>query len=178
VLAFGDVAEEDADLAIVDLAEAAAPWPLDADGRLPFRGESRGIEDEHRVGAAQRRGDLAVQFVHRRHVVPRGGAEEVLQGLAVEVKALGDGLGILVLEAGEVGAGMRLTLRAGERGDEGMREALEAVDDATERGGWDLRVSEQLVLALLEPGLHLSLLPSGYDFFWKVLEQNCLRSVK
>ncbi|MBV8314833.1 MAG: hypothetical protein JO034_26095 [Singulisphaera sp.] len=78
----------------------------------------------------------------------------MLQGLAIEVMATGDRFGVLVLEVGEVGAGVLLTLRAGERGDKGLSKDLEAVDCAPERRGWDLTVGEQLVLALLEPGLH------------------------
>jgi hypothetical protein len=79
----------------------------------------------------------------------------MLQGLAIEVIAIGNRFGVLVLEvgeeAGEVGVGVLLTLRAGGRGDEGLREELEAVDGAAERRGWDLTVGEQLFLALLEP---------------------------
>ena len=66
VLDIGDVAEVDADLAVLDFAEAAAPLSLDADGGVPLLGKCRGVEDEHGVGAADDGGDLAVQFVHRR----------------------------------------------------------------------------------------------------------------
>jgi hypothetical protein len=63
VLAVGDGAEGDPDLAVLDLTEATAPLALDPDGRLPLPGESRGIEDEHGIGAAQGGGDLAVQLI-------------------------------------------------------------------------------------------------------------------
>ena len=68
----GDVsdAEDDADLAVLDLAEPAAPRPLHPDRSIALLGEGRGIDDEPGVGAADRAGDLMVQFVAGRLVVP------------------------------------------------------------------------------------------------------------
>jgi hypothetical protein len=125
--------------------------PLHPDGGVPLLGEGRGVEDEHRVGAAQGGSDLAIQFVHQRLVVPGGRAEVVLKRLTVEVVAIGEGLGVLVLdvgeESGEIGLGMLLALGAGERGNEGLGEDLQASDRTAEGRGWDLTVGEQEVLA-------------------------------
>ena len=81
----GDVsdAEDDADLAVLDLAEPAAPRPLHPDRSIALLGEGRGIDDEPGVGAADRAGDLMVQFVAGRLVVPGHLTEEPLDGLAV-----------------------------------------------------------------------------------------------
>jgi hypothetical protein len=45
--------------------------------------------------------DLAVLAVDQRRVLPRAGADEGLEGLAIEVVAISDGLGVLVLDVGE-----------------------------------------------------------------------------
>jgi len=75
----------------------------------------------------------------------------VLKGLAIEIIAIGDGFGVLVLDVGdearEVGLGILLTLGAGKRSDEGLSEDLKAVDSAPKRCRWDLTVGQKLFLA-------------------------------
>ena len=56
-----DVAEEDADLAVLDLAEPPAPLALYSDGLLALPGEGGGVEDKDGVGLAQVGTDLALQ---------------------------------------------------------------------------------------------------------------------
>jgi hypothetical protein len=118
VLVVPDIAEEDADLAVVDLPEPAAPLPLDADRGGPLLGEGRGVEDEDCVGSTDRAGDLAVQLIDQGPMVPVDLADEPLDRLAVAVVAVGDRLGVLALDvgeqAGEVGVGVGPALGAGQ----------------------------------------------------------------
>jgi hypothetical protein len=57
--------------------------------------------------------------------------------LAVEPVAIGDRLEVLAPDvreqAGEVGTGMPAALRTGRRGDESLRDGLEATDHPTDR---------------------------------------------
>ena len=89
-------------------------------------GKAEGSKTSTASGTADRGGDLAGQFVDQRLVVPVDLADEVLDDLAVEVVAVGDGLGVLALDvgeqAGEVGAGVVPALGAGQRGDERLGE--------------------------------------------------------
>ena len=101
MLGIADVAQEDADLAVLDLAEPAAPLPLHADRGGSLLGEGRGVEHEHGVAAADGVGDLTGQLVDEGVVVPGHLADEALDGLAVEVVAVGDRLGVLAIEVGE-----------------------------------------------------------------------------
>ena len=103
-------------------------------------------------------GHLAVQLVDQRRGVPRRGTNEGLERLSVKVVSVGNGLGVLVLEVGEqpseVGPGGPPALGAGERGDEGLGEGFQAADGAAEGRRRNLAIGEQLILALLKPGLH------------------------
>jgi hypothetical protein len=91
-------------------------------------------------------------------VVPVDLAEEPLDDLAVEVVAVGDGLGVLALhvgeQAGEVGVGVGPTLRAGQRGGERLGEDLQSVHHPAEQRGRDLTGGEQLLLTALKTRLH------------------------
>ena len=60
-----DVAHVDADLAVLDLAEPAAPLPRHADRLGPLLGEGRGVEDDHAVGLAQLVADLAARVASK-----------------------------------------------------------------------------------------------------------------
>ena len=55
----------DADLAVLDLAEPAAPLPSHAHRLGPLLGEGRGVEHDHAVGFAQVLADLARSVVSR-----------------------------------------------------------------------------------------------------------------
>src|SRR6516164_5758184 len=78
VLAAGDVAEVDADLAVVDLAQPAAPLPLYAHRFAAFLGEGRRVKNEYRVGLA-----------------PFRLADELLQALAFAVVQAMDSMSLL-----------------------------------------------------------------------------------
>ena len=94
-----DVAEVDADLTVLDLAQAAAPLALDADGLLALLDEGGGVEDEDAVGLSQALADLAGEFGDEGLVVPGGLADELLEPLALAVVKVGDALGVLALYA-------------------------------------------------------------------------------
>src|SRR5205807_769272 len=80
----GGVGEEDADLAVVLLAEPAAPLPGDP-ARLAARlGEAAGVEDQDRPRVGEDLADVAAEFGHDGVVVPAACADEVLDGLAVD----------------------------------------------------------------------------------------------
>ena len=101
VLVVRGVGHEDADLAVVDLAEPPEPLPLHARRGVALLGEARGVEDDHAVGGADRPAHLAGQLAQQRPVVPGGRADEVLQAVPLLVVAVGDGLGVLVLQVGD-----------------------------------------------------------------------------
>jgi hypothetical protein len=95
VLGPAGVAQVDADRAVVDLAQPAAPLPLHAHRRRPLLGEGRRVEHQHPVGFAELFTDLAGQFGEQGPVPPGGLAEELLQPLAFLVVQVGDALGVL-----------------------------------------------------------------------------------
>src|SRR4029079_7206243 len=80
----GGMDEEDTDLAVVLLAEPAAPLPGHAARRGPRLGEAAGVEDQDGLIVAERLADLAAQLGHDGLVVPLAGADEELDGLAVD----------------------------------------------------------------------------------------------
>ena len=146
VLTVGDVAEEDADLAVLDLSEPAAPLALHAHRGGPLLGEGRGVEHEHGVGPADRAGEMAGQFRDQRVMIPVDLADEPLDDLAIEVVAVGDRLGVLALDVGEqpgeIGPGMGAALGAGQRGGERPGEVLQPAHHAAEERGRDLTAGE------------------------------------
>ena len=107
-----DIAEEDADLAVVDLAEPAAPLPLDATGVLALLGEAGAVTDENALGIPPDLDDMLPQTVQHRPVLPGGGADEVLQVLAANVGEVGDGLAGLAGEVGEFALEDELSVEA------------------------------------------------------------------
>src|SRR5262249_6246908 len=99
-----DVGQEDAHLTVLDLAQAAAPLAGDAARRGPLLGETRAIDDENGVGVADLLLDVAPQLGQDVVVTPAAGADEQLEGPAVEGGGGGDGVGGLALEGGELAA--------------------------------------------------------------------------
>jgi len=94
----GDVGQEDADLAVFDLAQPPAPLPGDAAGVGAGRGSTAGVEDQHGLGVGQLLGDGAAQVGQDGLVFPAPGADEVWHGLAGTTGLGGDGLGRLALQ--------------------------------------------------------------------------------
>src|SRR5918998_3006918 len=94
-------------------------------------------------------------------MIPGGGADEVLQPLAFEVVAIGDGLGVLAFqvgdEPGEVGVGMAALLVADQAGGERLDEVGKPFDDAVKGLGSEVTFGEQLLLAEFKSPLHQSI---------------------
>lgn len=113
------VGQEDAGLAVLDLAQPAALLAGHAAGLLALLGESRGIEHEHAVGVAQLVADVTAQLAEHGGIIPAYGADEQLPGAALESDLDGDGLGDLALQAGELALEDHLSVPA-------LLEAIEA----------------------------------------------------
>src|SRR5262249_19691040 len=141
------VGQEDAELAVLDLAEPAAPLPLHAAGITPRLGEGAGVEHEHGLGVARLQGDVPAQFGHHGLVVPAAGADEVLHGLARAAGLVGDGLRGLALQAAELALqdhpGQLVLLDPVEARQVARQEALQAAGAAGHGGGGDLGVGKQ-----------------------------------
>ena len=148
------VSHEDADLAIVDLAVAAAPLPRHADTLGPLLGERRGVENEHGIGFAQVLADLTRQAGEQRRMVPRRLADELLQALAFLVVKVGDRLAGLAFEFGRktrhVLGGMPPSSRPGER----LRERFEPLQKAPHQLSRDLSLGRHLFQANLVAPFH------------------------
>src|SRR3954454_23368640 len=104
VPAGGGIDEEDAELAVVLLAEPAPPLPGRAARLGPRLGEAAGVEDQDGLLIAQRLADVAAQLGHDGLVVPPAGADEELDGLAVHAGLHRDRLAGLALQAAEEAA--------------------------------------------------------------------------
>jgi hypothetical protein len=96
------IGQEDADLAVLDFAQPAAPLPRHATGVGPRLGEGAGVQDQHGVRVVALLGDVPAQLRHDLLVVPAAGADEVLHGHAVPAGLVGDGLGGLALQVAEL----------------------------------------------------------------------------
>ena len=97
MLDLADIAQVDADLTVLDLAQAAAPLPLDTDGGVPL-GEGRRSRTRTPLGLptpAHPTGQLAEPAR-----VPGRLADELLQWPPWLVMEVGDGLDVLVLQVG------------------------------------------------------------------------------
>jgi len=144
----GDVSHEDADLAVVDLAEPDEPLPLDADRLGPPLGERREIEDDHGVGLAGVLADLAGQGGQQRRAVPGHLAGELLQALAFPVMKVGDRLAGLAFELGQgdgpVLGGVPPLPAPGERLRMGLDERVGPLEGAPHQLGGNLRPGRHL----------------------------------
>src|SRR5205814_8214353 len=101
VPAGGGVGEEDAELAVVLLAEPAAPLSRHPARLTPRLGEAAGVEDQDRLRVGQDLADMAAQFGHDGLVVPPAGTDEVLDRLAVNAGLDRDRLAGLPLPSAE-----------------------------------------------------------------------------
>lgn len=139
--------QEDTDLAVIDLAQPAAPLPGHAAGRRALLGKPRPVQDEDPLVVAQFLGDVAPQFAPDGVVVPPAGADEQLQGPPFEAGLGGDGLGGLALEASELAleddAGVLALLLAVEEGEVAPDEVLQAGGAGVEVVGGELGIAEQ-----------------------------------
>ena len=158
VVVAADVGEVDADLAVVDLAQAAAPLALDADRSSALLGEGRWVEDEDAVGTAQLLTHLPGQLREPGVVVPGRLADKLLQRLAFLVVEVGDGFDVLVFEVGnqarDIRMGMLPLFAPLEPFDEGVQEAFQSRPHAAEDAGIDFSVGQQLVAAGSKAAFH------------------------
>ncbi|HSX78836.1 MAG TPA: hypothetical protein VLQ80_09725, partial [Candidatus Saccharimonadia bacterium] len=95
-----DVAHEYTDLAVVDLAPVAAPWPFHPYRMRAPLGKAPGIKGDDALGFPHLIGYLPNQHAHQRAMIPGGGANELLQDQALDIDQRRDVLGIF---AGQVG---------------------------------------------------------------------------
>ena len=95
------VGEEDADLAVVHLAEPAAPLAGHAARLGPLLGEGAGVDDHDAVGLGQLLADVLPQLAHDGLVVPLARTHEELDRLAGEPGLDGDRLARLAFQAAE-----------------------------------------------------------------------------
>jgi hypothetical protein len=80
-------AGKDGDLAVLDLARAPAPLPLDADRSVAFFEETRFIQEQSGLGdIAQQRVGLDRDLIEHGLVVPGRGTDELLQALIVTLR--------------------------------------------------------------------------------------------
>lgn len=101
LFAAGNVAEVNADLAVVDVAKPTAPLPLHAHRFAAFLGQGRGVENAYRVGLAPCGSPLTYPFGQQRLIVPLGWAAELWPALAFAVVQVSDGLDVLAAQLGQ-----------------------------------------------------------------------------
>jgi hypothetical protein len=132
-------------------------------------------EDDDPVGGAQIGPDLVGQFSEQGLVIPGGGADEVLEAVAVEVVAVGDRLGVLAFQVGDepgaIGMGMASLLVADQASGERLDEVNEAFDDPVEGLGSEVAFGEELLLAEFKSLLHRSI-SQEKGSRWKAIVQN------
>ena len=91
-------------MAVVLLAQPAAPLPGHPARLGPRSGEGTGVEDQDRGRVGPGLADAAAEFGHDGLVVPLAGADEGLDRLAVDAGLDGDRLAGLALQAAEQAA--------------------------------------------------------------------------
>src|SRR6266511_752170 len=95
------IGQEDADLAVVDLAQPAAPLASDATGFRPLLGEGAGVDDHDALRLGEFLPDMEPQLGHHGLVVPLTRADEELDRLARQPGLDRDRLTGLALQSAE-----------------------------------------------------------------------------
>src|SRR5262249_46685491 len=96
------VGQEDTDLAVVDLAEPAAPLAGYPPGIGPLLGEGAGIDDHDAIGVRKLLADVLPQLGHDCLVIPLARADEKLDRLAWQAGLNGDRLTCFAIQATEM----------------------------------------------------------------------------
>ena len=146
------------DLAVVDLALAAAPLTSDANGLLSLFGKGRRIEHDHGVRFTDATADLTRQFGKQRLVVPLSAANEVLQVPAVLIMSIRDRLHVLSIKVRDQTSNVvrsmvalrRKPQQAGKRLNELIHAFFYAMKDL--RGNFTL--CKHLLLANFKTSIH------------------------
>jgi len=133
------VRDDDADLAVVGLAQAVAPLAGDADGVLALLGEAGPIEDQDAVGIAEIPWNLTMELPAHLGIFPLALAGEALEALRGPVVGDRNGFDALSMQVARQPlqvhlAELGLLLPIEER-REGSREAVKALDQAF-NDGW------------------------------------------
>ncbi len=92
-----DIGQEDADLAIVFLAQPPAPLAGDPATVGALFGEAGGVEHQNAVGFGQFLGHVPTQFSEDRLIVPGSRADEILEVFAWDADLCGDRLDTFTL---------------------------------------------------------------------------------
>jgi hypothetical protein len=146
MLAPRDVGHVEGHLAVLGLADPAAPLPHHAHRAGALLDEPRGVEDDHAVGLSQLAADLGGELLEQRRALPRAQADELLQPLALAIVEVGDRLAGLVLQprqqAAEVLPCVPPLLGRGQADGERLDEVPEAPQEAIGRVGCDLRLGQ------------------------------------
>jgi hypothetical protein len=141
------IGQEDADLAVLLLAQPSAPLAGHAAAVLALLGKGGGVQDDDPAGLAPFLGDIPPHLGGDRLVVPGPLADEHLEVLAGDGGLGGDRLDGLPLQAAEQapdeGRGMATLLLAREQGEVAFQESRDVVTATTDIVGGNLGVVEQ-----------------------------------
>ena len=164
------VGQEDTHLAVVDLAQAAAPLAVDAAGFSPLLGEAAGVDDHDAVGLGQLLADMPPQLGHHGLVVPLAGADEELDRLAGYSGLESDRFARFALQAAEQaadnGAGVVAVLATIEPGQITLEEAGQTVSTGRDGGRREVRiVQENLGFGMVQERHRCASLPSPSPFY-------------
>ncbi len=161
------VCQVDAHLAVVDLAEPAAPLSLDAHRRITFLRVGRWVKHQHPVRFAQGKTDLPSQFHQQGLVIPRTLADKLLQSLPLLVAQVSDRFHVLPLQARHQARQVvpRVLFLFGllQTSGKGLHKLLQPRQHAPEHRGSHHRIVKQLAQPNLKASFHRSLL-SGDPF--------------
>jgi hypothetical protein len=153
-----NVAQVDADLTVLHLAQTAAPLPRHTHRVFALLGKRRRIQDQYAVGAAEFPAHFLRQLPEQGPVVPRRGAEEVLQVLAILVVLVGDHLRALPSQIREqpldVRAGVLPLLRLQQMLRKGAEEAAQPRQHPLQEPCVQVTLVQNLLLPYLKTSFH------------------------
>jgi hypothetical protein len=97
----GGVGQKHADLAVVDLAQSAAPLPPHAAGLGPLLGESAAVDHHDALGFGELLADMRAQFCHHGFIIPLARSDEKLERFARHTRLDGDRFARLAVQPAE-----------------------------------------------------------------------------
>jgi hypothetical protein len=141
------VSQENADLAIVHLAQPAAPLTVDAAGLRPFFGEGTGVDNHYAIWACEFFADMGAQLGHHCLVVPLARADEELNWFTRQPGLDGDRLTGLALQTTDEAAydqgGVDSLLDAIKLGQITLEEPDQPVDAPLDGVGSDVGIVQE-----------------------------------